>query len=61
MIVQLFGVETIPAVFMFDAKHMKKTTVDITTIKTEEDLILALNDGLVDLKAKAASAQQVLN
>lgn len=47
---QLFGVESIPAVFVFDFKHMKKDELDIEKLVSRERLSTALDTAL--LKAK---------
>jgi len=57
---QLFGVDTIPAVFIFDAKHMKKVAIDITTIQSENDLTQAVIQGLATVKQRTETAQKVL-
>lgn len=57
---QLFGVETIPAIFIFDAKHMKKATINIEDLRTEADLRNALNNGLAQVKQKAQQTATVL-
>jgi thioredoxin-like negative regulator of GroEL len=56
-IAQLFGVDELPAVYVFDPKRMKKQTVDSKAFESEEALETAINEALTK-KSPAQTAKK---
>lgn len=49
-VAQLFGVESIPAVYVFDAKNMHKETIDLNAFNTEGGLVKALDSAVTAIR-----------
>ena len=49
---QIFGIEYIPAIFVFDAKHMAKAQVSTSAYANSEALGKGIQDALDDVKQK---------
>ena len=59
-IADIFGVQFIPAVFIFDFKHMHKVQVDEASYSNQDNVDLAIAKALKDVRQKAAAGSSPL-
>lgn len=52
-IADIFGIQYVPAIFVFDFKHMSKAQVDIAAYKTMSHLDKAIEQAITRVNAKA--------
>lgn len=58
MYTQLFGIDTIPALFVFDPKHMKKEPIPFEALDTPATITEAVNTALGNIETRIATEPQ---